>query len=495
MKKGKQVGIWIRVSTEDQARGESPEHHEHRARKYADMKEWEVVTVYHLEAVSGKSVMEHSEARRMLADLKSGAITGIIFSKLARLARNTRQLLEFSDIFNQHGADLVSLQESIDTSTPAGRMFFTVQAALTQFEREEIAERVVASVPVRAELGKPLGGQAPFGYSWKGKELVLNEAEAPIRREMFEMFLKYKRRGAVAKALNEKGYRTRNGSKFTDTTIERLIRDTMAKGFRRANYTKSKGEKKHWELKPESEWVIVPCPAIVSEELWKQVNDVIDANHTKRKPMARRSVHPFSGTLECHCGGKMRVSPRGNKYACQKCDETRIAVEDIEDIYYQQLKGFLLGKDELPQFVERVDEAILKAKATHLGVSSEIQKVKSEMDKIMQLHLSGQIQADRFREYYSPYDERFRQLSATSENALAELDYLNVQRMNGDHILANAEDLYDKWPRMGSDEKRLKVEELTKSIIVGKEEIEITFSYTALSLNAQTSAHNPRDSY
>lgn len=495
MRSKKQVGIWIRVSTEDQARGESPEHHERRARAYAEMKEWDVITVYHLEAVSGKSVMEHPEAVRMLRDVRKGAITGIIFSKLARLARNTVELLSFSDIFNQCGADLISLQESIDTSTPAGRLFYTVIAAMAQWEREEIASRVAASVPIRATLGKPLGGQAPFGYSWEGNQFRLNEAEAPIRREMFEMFLKYKRRGAVAKAMNEKGYRTRNGSKFTDTTVERLIRDTMAKGFRRANYTKSKGEKKHWELKPESEWVIVPCPAIVTEELWKQVNDIIDANHSKRKPMARRSVHPFSGTLFCHCGGKMRVSPRGNKYACQKCDETRIAIEDIEEIYYQQLRGFLLGKEDLPQFVERVDEAIQKAKSTHLGVSNEIQKVKSEMDKIMQLHLSGQIQADRFKEYYSPYDERFRQLCTTSDNALAELDYLNVQRLNGDHILANAEDLYDRWPKMDSDEKRLKVEELTKAIVVGKEEIEITFSYTALSLNAQTSQHIPRDSY
>jgi site-specific DNA recombinase len=59
MDKGKAVGIWIRVSTEDQARGESPEHHEKRARLYAEAKGWDVKIVYHLEAVSGKSVMGH----------------------------------------------------------------------------------------------------------------------------------------------------------------------------------------------------------------------------------------------------------------------------------------------------------------------------------------------------------------------------------------------------------------------------------------------------
>ncbi len=52
----KKIGIWIRVSTEEQVKGESPEHHERRARLYAESKGWTVETVYHLEAVSGKSV-------------------------------------------------------------------------------------------------------------------------------------------------------------------------------------------------------------------------------------------------------------------------------------------------------------------------------------------------------------------------------------------------------------------------------------------------------
>src|SRR5216684_2323725 len=103
----KRVGIWIRVSTEDQAKGESPEHHEKRGRFYAESKDWRVREVYHLEAVSGKSVRDHPETQRMLGDVKRGHISGLIFSKLARLARNTRELLEFADLFEDAGADLV----------------------------------------------------------------------------------------------------------------------------------------------------------------------------------------------------------------------------------------------------------------------------------------------------------------------------------------------------------------------------------------------------
>src|SRR3970282_1024339 len=87
------VGIWIRVSTEDQAKGESPEHHERRAKYYAESKGWQVREGYHREAVSGKSVIGLPETQKMLGHIKSGHITALIFSKLARLARNTRELL------------------------------------------------------------------------------------------------------------------------------------------------------------------------------------------------------------------------------------------------------------------------------------------------------------------------------------------------------------------------------------------------------------------
>src|SRR5436309_5858558 len=75
----KHVGIWIRVSTEDQAKGESPEHHEKRARYYAESKDWKVKEVYHLEAVSGKSVKDHPETQR-ISKTSSPATSPVLFS-------------------------------------------------------------------------------------------------------------------------------------------------------------------------------------------------------------------------------------------------------------------------------------------------------------------------------------------------------------------------------------------------------------------------------
>ena len=96
----KEIGVWIRVSSDEQAKGDSPEHHLERARARAASQGWTIKEVYNLSGVSGKSVKDHPECKRMLADIKRKHISVLLFSKLARLARNTIELLEFSKYFS-----------------------------------------------------------------------------------------------------------------------------------------------------------------------------------------------------------------------------------------------------------------------------------------------------------------------------------------------------------------------------------------------------------
>src|SRR5438552_2705726 len=267
----KSVGIWIRVSTEDQAKGESPEHHEERARSYAKSRGWTVKEVYDLAGQSGKAVMQHPEARRMMKDIERDHITGLVFSKLARLSRNRRELEDFSDFFRKHEADLISLSEAIDTSTAGGRMFFHLLGVFAQWEREEITERVNASVLTRAKLGKSINGSAPYGYQWKARKLVQNPEEAPIRRKAYELFLQHRRKGTVAKLLNASGYRSREGNIWRDTQVWRTLVDPSAKGVYYFNRFRQTNDGK-LEPKPEDQWGKVDCEPIISESLWNQVN-------------------------------------------------------------------------------------------------------------------------------------------------------------------------------------------------------------------------------
>ena len=476
MEKTKRVGIWIRVSTEFQVASESPEHHEQRGRYYAAAKGWEVAELYRLDAISGKSVMDQPETRRMLKDLKSGHITGLIFSKLARIARNTKELLEFSEIFRTEGADLISLSESIDTSTPAGRLFYTMIAAMATWEREEIAERVAASVPIRAQLGKSLGGAASFGYKWEGKALQIDEKESAVRKLIYELFLKYKRKKTTASELNKLGYRTRNGSPFSDTTIDRLIRDPSAKGVRRANYTRSTGEGKKWVIKDQKDWVLTPCPALVSEDVWNECNGILDTQYKKRNKLGPRAVHLLSGYLTCHCGKKMYVYHEAPTYACKNC-RTRIAVADIDEIYHSQLKSFLLTDTDMDTYLNQSDTMIQEKKALLSGAKQESATIKKKMDEYVFMRVNKELPPDRFKEYYQPLEERLLQIEKQLPELEAEIDLLRIQFLSSDTVLREAKDLYERWPQLPFEEKRAIVEMITEEIVIDKEDISINFSY------------------
>ena len=471
----KNVGIWIRVSTEDQARGESPEHHLARARAYATAKGWTVKEVYDLAGVSGKSVMENPEAKRMLVDIRRHHITALIFSKLARLARNTRELLDFADIFRSCSADMVSLQETIDTSTPAGRLFFTMIAAMAQWEREEIADRVKASISIRAKLGKPLGGPSPYGYRWQDKKLVVEPKEAPIRLRAYELFAEHRRKGAVARFLNEAGYRTRIGAKWSDVAVGRVIRCPSAKGIYYLNRTRKTGS---WtsEEKPESEWGTIPVEAIVSEALWTQCDKILEEQQKKEHRPGRRPVQLFAGLAVCSCGQKMYVKANSPKYICKKC-LNKIPIIDLEAIFHDELKAYFAAPESIAKHLAEANLNLTERQNLLRNHRNEIQKLREEMTRTHRLYLDGQVTSQGFGQFYKPAEERLNQLLAELPKLEAEIDHMKVNNLSAEEVVAEAEALYANWPKLPVENKRRIVESIVEKITIGKDEIDITLAY------------------
>jgi hypothetical protein len=162
---------------------------------------------------------------------------------------------------------------------------------------------------------KAVGGIAPYGYLWQQGKLVIDEREAPTRRLIYELFIKHKRKKTVARLLNDLGYRTRGNSLFSDTTIDRLIRDTTAKGIRIVNGKEIK------------------TSAIVSEELWERANNLLVS------PKAKQSTHLFIGFAFCICGGRLLVPSNTEKYVCESCRH-KIREDDLEEIFTSQLRSF-----------------------------------------------------------------------------------------------------------------------------------------------------------
>ena len=478
----KSVGIWIRVSTEMQVQSDSPEHHERRARLYCEAKGWDVREVYRLEAVSGKSVIEHPEAKRMLTDVRKGKITGVVFSKLARLARNTRELLEFADYFKKHEADLISLDESLDTSSPAGRFLFVMIGALAEFERAEIASRVQASVPIRAKMGKPLGGSSPFGYVWVEGKLVPEPNEAPVRRLLYELYKEHGRKKTVARMLNDKGYRTRGGGEFSMTTVTRLLRDPTAKGVRIANATRSMGKSKPIGRKPESDWVYHQVEPIISEELWDACQALLDGSRSKHKRPTQKTVHLFAGYAFCGCGGKMYVtSSNKSRYVCSACRKVKIPIVDLEGVYHEQLRALAVSPGEVEKHVAAANDALNERQRLLEVLTAEREKVTGEREHVYELYMARQIDRDDFGIRYRPLTDRLKQIDDELPALQASLDVMKISQLSEAEVRSAATNLYDRWPTMPFEDKRGIVEAITEKIVIGQEDIDISFLYAPTS--------------
>jgi site-specific DNA recombinase len=321
-------------------------------------------------------------------------------------------------------------------------------AAMAQWEREEIAERVSASVPIRAKLGKPLGGQAPFGYRWVDKVLVPDPNEAPVRKLMYELFMEHHRKKRVARLLNEAGHRTRSGAKFTDMTILRLLRDPTAKGIRRANYTKRSSESGRIELKPQEEWVYSQVEPIVSEELWMDCNLILDEQVKKNKRPTRQVVYLLSGIIFCHCGSKMYVPSNSPKYICSKC-RNKIDVIDLEEVFHEQLKSFFFSPEEITDYLSQADQVINEKVSLLNSLIEEERKIKQEMDRIYRAYVEEKIDVDAFGERYKPLQEQRKQIDDQIPEIQAEIDFLKIQYSSSDQILHEAKDLYSRWSQLG----------------------------------------------
>jgi len=413
----KRVGIWIRVSTKEQNESDAPETHEKRAENYAHYKDWMIVERYRL-CTSGKSAMDHPEAKRMLNDIRSGRIQALIFSKLARLSRDARQLMDISEYFKKYNADMVSLGENFDTSTAAGEMFYNLVAVFAQWERRETSERISAAMLTRAKEGLPVGGVAPFGYKWQDDTLVIDKQEAPTVIEVFNTFIRLKKIKTTASTLNSLGYRTRKGSYWSDTSVRRMLTNTTYIGVHYLNHTKANG--KRWRPKHKDEWIPLNVKPIIKKVIWNQANSIIQANSAHR--IRRKNIYLLTGLISCtKCGCKMYGYAYGRSkgyYKCQKCTN-KIPIQEIEDILIEKLKKFVFRPKDLTGLPKSSLE-ILQRKLRHLKkVKRETEiKIKETFELYHKKRISNGILANLMENIEKKYENVNKEIPEVKEEIM-----------------------------------------------------------------------------
>lgn len=317
---------------------------------------------------------------------------------------------------------------------------------------------------------QPGGGAAPFGYRWQDDVLVPHPEEAPVRMRIYELFLEHRNQRTVARLLNEMGYRTRGGAKFTITTVGRWLRDPLAKGHRLPNVTMSLGMKKHRKLKPSSERAFDSVQPIVSEELWNQANTILNAKHTAVQ--AGSSFRLFAGFTFCACGRQMSVISRSPTYFCNGC-RNRISIADLALAFHEHMRSLVSHSDEITRTSNPTDTIIKRKKERLRTLSRKKAGVSEEMDQVYQVLIDDRISEGAFRRAYRSLETRLKQLDEQMSRLLSELDRLRNQGLPGDEILAEAKRLHIGWQTLDWDEKRRSIQNLVKRIIIGRGTVRI----------------------
>src|SRR5216684_87733 len=145
------AAVYARVSTGKQDLDLQLE----EVRQYATRKGWTLVATY--SDVASGAREDRTDFRRLVADATRGKFEGVIVQRFDRAARSVKQLLETLDHLRRCRIAFVSIKEDIDTSTPAGELIFHVMAAIGQFERALIGNRIRSGLERARALGKSLG--------------------------------------------------------------------------------------------------------------------------------------------------------------------------------------------------------------------------------------------------------------------------------------------------------------------------------------------------
>lgn len=215
------VIAYLRVSTERQAsEGVSLDSQRAKVRAWCELHDAELAEVFADEGLSGAK-SDRPGLEQAMAALRKGDC--LLAYSISRLSRSVRDMLAIADRLQALGCDLVSLSESIDTTTAAGRMVFRMLAVLAEFELDQIRERTSAAMRYKQSRGEYIGGQVPFGHRLVEGELEEHAEEQTAIASAREMRLSGASLRAISARLADSGHVSRSGRPFAPTQVARML--------------------------------------------------------------------------------------------------------------------------------------------------------------------------------------------------------------------------------------------------------------------------------
>ncbi len=230
MKSGTKAAVgYVRVSTERQAsEGVSLEAQEARLRAWAAAQGMELGSVHVDAGLSGGKAWNRPGLQAALSEACRRRAPLVVYS-LSRMARSTKDALAIAERLDKAGADLVSLSESIDTTSAAGKMVFRMLAVLAEFERDLVSERTTSALAFKRRQGERISGKIPYGYRLSEDGLEPIEEEQAAIRLMVGLRESGLSLRAIAGELERRQIRRQNGGHVWPSNVVLMILRRAAK--------------------------------------------------------------------------------------------------------------------------------------------------------------------------------------------------------------------------------------------------------------------------
>ena len=384
-KKNVIAGLYPRVSTDDQVReGFSLDEQEKEMKKLCMYKNYQIYKVYREEGVSAKN-MNRPKFQEMIQDLKDGKINRIIVYKLDRLTRSIQDLEVICKLIEKYHCSLDSVSEEINTDTAMGVFFIRMTTILAQLEIERTSERTKFGLKGAAKNGH-FCGKAPIGYRKINKELVIDDLESEVVKEIFDDYVNGLSVCTITKKLNNKNALNRN---WRTTTIDRMLSNYIYCG----DYLYGKRAKNMKPIHLEN-----ICPAIIDKETFKMVQTQKERN---LKNYTRKHTYVYMQKIVCSkcnkiMGGSSTTSRNKSTQIYYKCNccNTRINEKKIE-------KPLMLFLNDMLDYYLLIDNNFKSFFNENLNIeinkyNKMLDKCNKKLKKIKEAYLDDLIDKDEF---------------------------------------------------------------------------------------------------
>ena len=383
------IVAYVRVSHEEQVKyGFSLDAQKDALQQWANDNGVTIKHWYVDEGVSArKKVKNRPQLQQMLRDVQRGGVDLIIFIKLDRYFRSVSEYHETQKILEMNGVHWKAIKEDYDTTTTDGRFKINIMLSIAEQEADRTSDRIKFTFEHKVKKKQPISGQQPFGYKIGVNEsgekcVIIDEAAAPIVREVFEHFAIYQSVSAATAYVNNV-----LGCEMTFNSVRKILKNTYYYGHYRG--------------------VNDYCPAYITEHEFNK-NQLVIKNKNIKTPQTRR-VYLFTGLLKCPECGQHMTSQTSGKYLNYRCNRAyKHKLCNLKRSFSElKIEKWLLSeiRPMLAEYITQIDFDEPKPKTN--GNKSEI---VAEMDRLNYLFQKARINVDEYERQYSQLEERLEML-------------------------------------------------------------------------------------